>query len=640
MLKKAKKSKLSVDAAQKWINTVLLKDITPEERAKYHISAQGVCRTTAHTWMTRCGASAGFHKKGYYNDMHERRDVVEYRRDVYLPACAEIERREPLWVHLAADELATVLDGVATKMTPESKAGLDRLRSELLCTSGELEPAASVAATHVVPPIAQRLSDLIADNALDGMPSLDDACTDSDSDNGEDDDDGISQGDSQPDDPSTALVQDLPSAATEVGLGAPQSQPIVATAEPSPDAHAASTQSPVITPATVEPSPDEPAASAPRADEAVSSWPRNVIAALLRPLTNKQLTGIVGDIQDAITKINRTQTDQIRRPSKLGNKATLVTAIMDNLHFLDSDYFQLKWGDELEVAQQIHAASEREVWVLRDMPPKAAKKKKPDDDDVSATQIHELIMASVVQGPDSISANRLGAYFDLQPDCMYAGETAAPVPEVPESESTYQLLAALVRRVGADDAPMFEVHVDLLGDAALRNSIPMGGNVSIEAGVGVRREDCSHNAHGSNCKCHLPVYRIGQDESCYKQNALSARVWYIDNIGQLRKKSDGAGLMVSAFVDEIRGFGFPMTSDQLLQVNQYRETRGRTALETSPGLRLLDYGANRDGYWTNEKFLEQCQDIIDCIHVLYPNHQVRIAMQEFDERNLWKAYGK
>ena len=37
-------------------------------------------------------------QKNYYTDGHERADVIEYRKDVFLPAMAEYERRSTYWV--------------------------------------------------------------------------------------------------------------------------------------------------------------------------------------------------------------------------------------------------------------------------------------------------------------------------------------------------------------------------------------------------------------------------------------------------------------------------------------------------------------------------------------------------------------
>ncbi|CAN0579095.1 unnamed protein product, partial [Ectocarpus sp. 12 AP-2014] len=80
--------------------------------------------------------------------------------------------------------------------------------------------------------------------------------------------------------------------------------------------------------------------------------------------------------------------------------------------------------------------------------------------------------------------------------------------------------------------------------------------------------------------------------------------------------------MVSGFQDEIRGFGFAMTSEEIVRVNAFRSIHGRAALKESPGIRTLDYGKNKEGYWNYDMFAEQCVDIMDCFDVLYPDWQL------------------
>ena len=80
--------------------------------------------------------------------------------------------------------------------------------------------------------------------------------------------------------------------------------------------------------------------------------------------------------------------------------------------------------------------------------------------------------------------------------------------------------------------------------------------------------------------------------------------------------------MVSAFQDEIRGFGFEMTSEELARVNAFRSVNGRPALKDTPGTRFLEYGKNKDGYWNYDMFAEQCVDVMDCFEVLYPGLQL------------------
>ncbi|CAM9677946.1 unnamed protein product [Hapterophycus canaliculatus] len=55
--------------------------------------------------------------------------------------------------------------------------------------------------------------------------------------------------------------------------------------------------------------------------------------------------------------------------------------------------------------------------------------------------------------------------------------------------------------------------------------------------------------------------------------------------------------MVSAFQDERYGFGLPLSDDQLDDINEVRKGQGKRALSRRPGLRFLEWGAHRDGYW-------------------------------------------
>jgi hypothetical protein len=82
--------------------------------------------------------------------------------------------------------------------------------------------------------------------------------------------------------------------------------------------------------------------------------------------------------------------------------------------------------------------------------------------------------------------------------------------------------------------------------------------------------------------------------------------------------------MVSGVVDEVRGFGFPMTSEEIERVNQWRTQRyggSKANLLGSPGVRFLDYGKNKEGYWNYEMFNEQVEDLTDCVECLYPDFQ-------------------
>jgi len=129
------------------------------------------------------------------------------------------------------------------------------------------------------------------------------------------------------------------------------------------------------------------------------------------------------------------------------------------------------------------------------------------------------------------------------------------------------------------------------------------------------------------CRCHLPLIHVGQDEAAFKSHALPKAIWIIGCVRGMRKKSDGIGLMASAFVDEtLFGFGTELTAAQLATVNRYRAMLGKAALTESPGRRFLDYGANKEGYWTSEHFMEQVHDVLDVFAVMMPDYQVMMQV--------------
>lgn len=99
------------------------------------------------------------------------------------------------------------------------------------------------------------------------------------------------------------------------------------------------------------------------------------------------------------------------------------------------------------------------------------------------------------------------------------------------------------------------------------------------------------------CRCSLPLIHCGQDESIFKAYQKSQYQWVVKCIRGLRKKTDRPGEMVSGFKDELRGFGHPMSQEELSLLNSFRRARGREVLETSPAVRFLTYGKNKDGYW-------------------------------------------
>ena len=79
---------------------------------------------------------------------------------------------------------------------------------------------------------------------------------------------------------------------------------------------------------------------------------------------------------------------------------------------------------------------------------------------------------------------------------------------------------------------------------------------------------------------------------------------------------------MSAFKDELRGFGCPMTAEELARLKDMRKARRKPPLDSSPAVRFLLYGKAKEGYWTFEHFRLQVDDILDMYECLYPGAQV------------------
>jgi hypothetical protein len=52
-----------------------------------------IALSTAKDWMSALGFRYGPAVRGQYKDGHERDDVVEYSKQIYLPALAELQKR-------------------------------------------------------------------------------------------------------------------------------------------------------------------------------------------------------------------------------------------------------------------------------------------------------------------------------------------------------------------------------------------------------------------------------------------------------------------------------------------------------------------------------------------------------------------
>ena len=112
-------------------------------------------------------------------------------------------------------------------------------------------------------------------------------------------------------------------------------------------------------------------------------------------------------------------------------------------------------------------------------------------------------------------------------------------------------------------------------------------------------------------------------------------------VREILPKDEGLGVMISAFQTREFGFGMELTTKHLQKINEKRKqeqyidevaavlkrgTAEKQPLTTSLFYTEFEYGANKDGYWTYEHFVLQCEDVADCLQVLYPEIEFRFLV--------------
>ena len=128
---------------------------------------------------------------------------------------------------------------------------------------------------------------------------------------------------------------------------------------------------------------------------------------------------------------------------------------------------------------------------------------------------------------------------------------------------------------------------------------------------------------------------LGQDEVIMRQFLMSKLAWTLpDGSRPLVPKDDGMGLMISAFTSRELGFGFSLDEETLKKVNQKRKSEKysdeaaanivfgkatKSPLTKSPFVRFLEYGLNKDRYWSYDHMIIQLEDCIDVLNVAFPD---------------------
>ena len=105
---------------------------------------------------------------------------------------------------------------------------------------------------------------------------------------------------------------------------------------------------------------------------------------------------------------------------------------------------------------------------------------------------------------------------------------------------------------------------------------------------------------------------ICHDESTFQSNEDQRYSWLQEDQHVIKPKSRGSGRMVSDFIDEFTGY-------LRLSESEYEKAKISYPDITIEAREIIEYGENRDGYWTSEKFLNQVKKAVKIAEVLYPS---------------------
>jgi hypothetical protein len=101
------------------------------------------------------------------------------------------------------------------------------------------------------------------------------------------------------------------------------------------------------------------------------------------------------------------------------------------------------------------------------------------------------------------------------------------------------------------------------------------------------------------------------DETTFMANDDQPTLWAEKRISVFRPKSKGSGIMLSDFVEERNGL-------LCLSDEEFERAKLVDGSAKKYARKLLEYGANREGYWTSDKFMDTIKDVVKLVEIKYP----------------------
>ena len=125
---------------------------------------------------------------------------------------------------------------------------------------------------------------------------------------------------------------------------------------------------------------------------------------------------------------------------------------------------------------------------------------------------------------------------------------------------------------------------------------------------------------------------IFHDESICNTNEGQTWMWAAEDQPIIQPKTKGSGIMVSDFIDEHSGY---------LRLSDEEHSLAKAGNPDFPkeARVLLEYGADREGYWNSDRFMANIENAAQIVEFKYPAHRYTIVWH-FDQSSCHKAYAE
>ena len=123
---------------------------------------------------------------------------------------------------------------------------------------------------------------------------------------------------------------------------------------------------------------------------------------------------------------------------------------------------------------------------------------------------------------------------------------------------------------------------------------------------------------------------IFHDESIFNTNEGQTWIWGTGDRPYIQPKTKGAGIMVSDFITQHHGF-LRLTDQQHAIITSWKPNFPKSARV------LLEYGGDKEGYWSAEKFMANVKDAADIADFLYPT-ELHTIVWLFDQSSCHRAF--